>query len=141
MGSCNWLLIFYSTKCLGRLLHGLRSPQVVARGVRRAQRCEARLGDVDGGRRLRAGDARGKAAEAREERRLVAPPHTQNEQKLTKVSKKGRPRTLPVGVLSRSPLVSYITSLVFLPGPSAWGVLRCLGFSYGLTAPCHLGCA
>ena len=57
MGSCNWLLIFYSTKCLGRLLDGLRSPQVVARGVRRAQRREARLGDVDGGR---------EAAEARE---------------------------------------------------------------------------
>ena len=72
MGSCNWLLIFYSAKCLGRLLHGLRSPQVVARGVRRAQRREARLGDVDGGGRLGAGDARGKAAEAREERRLVA---------------------------------------------------------------------
>ena len=72
MGSCNWLLIFYSTKCLGRLLHGLRSPQVVPRGVRRAERREARLGDLDGGRRLGAGDARGKAAEAREERRLVA---------------------------------------------------------------------
>ena len=67
MGSCNLVVT-----CLGRLLHGLRSPQVVARGVRRAQRREARLGDVDGGRRLGAGDARGKAAEAREERRLVA---------------------------------------------------------------------
>ena len=72
MGKCNWLLVFYSTKCLGRLLDGLRSPQVVARGVRRAQRREARLGDVDGGRRVRAGDARREAAEAREERRLVA---------------------------------------------------------------------
>ena len=37
---------------LGRLLCGLGTPQVVARGVRRAQRREARLGDVDGGRRL-----------------------------------------------------------------------------------------
>ena len=72
MGSCNWLLIFYSTKCLGRLLDWLRSPQVVARRVRRAQRRAARLGDVDGGRRVRAGDARREAAEAREERRLVA---------------------------------------------------------------------
>ena len=42
---------------LGRLLCGLGTPQVVARGVRRAQRREARLGDVDGGR---------EAAEARE---------------------------------------------------------------------------
>ena len=52
---------------LGRLLCGLGTPQVVARGVRRAQRRKARLGDVDGGRRLGAGDARREAAEAREE--------------------------------------------------------------------------